>query len=446
MMSVLVEDPEGRSILLTKGAPEEVFLHCSHFELDGKLSGMDAEQVVGLKQEYDGLSDDGFRVLAVAIKDLSGRQICAKDDEHELVLRGYVAFLDPPKDTAARALAALHKDGVTVKVLTGDNHLISRKVCKDVGLSAEPMLLGGDVEEMSDTELAELADRAVLFPRLSPAHKERVIRALRGKGHVVGFLGDGINDAPALRAADVGISVDTATDIAKESADLILLEKDLMVLEGGVIEGRKVFGNIVKYIRMGASSNFGNMFSVLGASAFLPFLPMAPIQVLTNNLLYDFSQVPIPADAVDEEQVTRPRPWKIGEIKRFILFIGPVSSIFDYTTFFVMLYIFNCWDPSRAPLFQTGWFVESLMTQTLIIHVIRTNKIPFVQSRASLALTATTVSIMSFGMWLPYSPLASALGFTHLPGMYWPILMLTLLGYVGLTQIIKVWLLRRHWI
>ena len=215
---------------------------------------------------------------------------------------------------------------------------------------------------------------------------------LRGKGHVVGFMGDGINDAPALRAADVGISVDTATDIAKESADLILLEKDLMVLEGGVIEGRKVFANILKYIRMGASSNFGNMFSVLGASAFLPFLPMAPIQVLTNNLLYDFSQVPIPTDAVDEEQVAQPRPWNIGEITRFILFIGPISSIFDYTTFFVMLWVFNCWDPSRAPLFQTGWFVESLMTQTLIIHVIRTNKIPFIQSRASWPLTAHDAS------------------------------------------------------
>ena len=446
MMSVLVESPEGKAILLTKGAPEEVFLHCSQFELDGKLSTMDANQVVWLKQEYDRLSDDGFRVLAVATKDLSGKQICAKDDERGLILRGYVAFLDPPKDTAARALAALHNHGVAVKILTGDNPLISRKVCKDVGLSADPMLLGGDVEKMSDAELGEAAEKAALFARLSPAHKQRVIRVLRGKGHVVGFMGDGINDAPALRAADVGISVDTATDIAKESADLILLEKDLTVLEGGVIEGRKVFANIVKYIRMGASSNFGNMFSVLGASAFLPFLPMAPIQVLTNNLLYDFSQVPIPADAVDEEQVTRPRPWNIGEIKRFILFVGPVSSIFDYTTFFVMLYVFNCWDPSRASLFQTGWFVESLMTQTLIIHVIRTNKIPFLQSRASWPLTATTLSIMAFGMWLPYSPLASALGFTHLPQMYWPILLLTLLGYVGLTQIIKVRLLRKQWI
>jgi Mg2+-importing ATPase len=259
-------------------------------------------------------------------------------------------------------------------------------------------------------------------------------------------MGDGINDAPALRAADIGISVDTATDIAKESADLILLEKDLMVLEGGVTEGRKVFANIVKYIRMGASSNFGNMFSVLGASAFLPFLPMAPIQVLTNNLLYDFSQVPIPTDAVDDEQVAGPRPWKIDEIRRFILFIGPISSIFDYTTYFVMLWVFNCWDPARAPLFQTGWFVESLMTQTLIIHVIRTNRIPFLQSRASFPLMLTTLCIMAFGMWLPYSPLASSLGLVDLPGLYWPILLVTLLSYMGLTQVIKVWLLRKNWI
>jgi P-type Mg2+ transporter len=446
MMSVLLQDPEGKSILLTKGAPEEVFLHCGQFELDGKLSTMEPEHAAGLKQEYDNLSNDGFRVLAVATKQLAGKQICAKEDERALILRGYVAFLDPPKDTAARALAALHKNGVAVKILTGDNALVSRKVCRDVGLTADPMLLGGDVEKMSDAELAEAADKAALFARLSPAHKERVIRVLRGKGHVVGFMGDGINDAPALRAADVGISVDTATDIAKESADLILLEKDLMVLDQGVIEGRKVFANIVKYIRMGASSNFGNMFSVLGASAFLPFLPMAPIQVLTNNLLYDFSQVPIPADAVDEEQVTRPRPWNIEEIKRFILFIGPISSIFDYTTFFVMLYVFHCWDPSRAPLFQTGWFVESLMTQTLIIHVIRTNRIPFLQSRASWALTGTTLSLMAFGIWLPHSPMAAALGFARLPGLYWPILLVTLLGYMGLTQMIKVFLLRKHWI
>jgi Mg2+-importing ATPase len=295
------------------------------------------------------------------------------------------------------------------------------------------MLLGEAVEKMSDAELADAAEKTTLFARLTPAHKQRIVRLLRSKGHVVGFMGDGINDAPALHAADIGISVDTAVDIAKESADLILLEKDLKVLEGGVIEGRKVFANILKYIRM-------------GASAFLPFIPMAPIQILTNNMLYDISQVPIPTDKVDEEQVARPRPWNIGEIRRFILCIGPISSIFDYTTFFVMLYLFKCWDPSRAPLFQTGWFVESLMTQTLIIHIIRTNKIPFFQSRASWSLILTTIAIMAFGAWLPYSPLASSLGLVHLPGLYWPILLATLLAYSCLTQGVKVWLLWRKWI
>jgi len=446
MMSVLVQNPEGNAILLTKGAPEEIFHQCSRFELDGKLSPMDPTLMKGLKDEYANLSNDGFRVLAVAVKELPGKTSCAKEDEHDLVLKGYVAFLDPPKPTAATAIEALHKHGVAVKILTGDNDLISRKVCRDVGLLADPMLLGDEVEKMSDSELAEAAEKTTLFARLSPAHKQRIVRVLRGKGHVVGFLGDGINDAPALRAADIGISVDTAADIAKESADLILLQKDLMVLEGGVIEGRKVFANIIKYIRMGASSNFGNMFSVLGASAFLPFLPMAPIQILTNNMLYDFSQVPIPNDAVDDEQVARPRPWNIGEIRRFILCIGPISSIFDYTTFFVMLYLFKCWDPSRAPLFQTGWFVESIMTQTLIIHIIRTNKIPFFQSRASWPLLITTFTIMAFGAWLPYSPFGSSLGLTHLPAMYWPILLLTLLAYTGLTQGVKLWLLRMKWI
>ena len=277
---------------------------------------------------------------------------------------------------------------------------------------------------MDDKELAKAASEVAVFARLSPSHKERIVRVLRQKGNVVGFMGDGINDAPALRAADVGISVDTAVDIAKESADVILLEKSLMVLEEGVLEGRKVFVNILKYVRMGASSNFGNMFSVLGASAFLPFVPMAPIQILTNNLLYDFSQVPIPTDEVDPEQITKPRPWNIDEIKRFILFIGPISSIFDYTTYFIMLYIFNCWDPSKASLFQTGWFVESLMTQTLIIHVIRTNKIPFIQSRPSWPLIVTTVLVMAVGMFLPFSPLAKPLGFEQLPPLYWPLLAL----------------------
>ena len=446
MMSVMVETPEGKAVLLTKGAPEEIFHQCSQFELDGKLSPMDPALMKGLRDEYASLSSDGFRVLAVAVKELPGKQSCSKEDERDLVLKGYVAFLDPPKSTAAIAIQALHKHGVGVKILTGDNDLISRKVCRDVGLEPDPMLMGEAVEKMSDPELADAAEKTTLFARLTPAHKQRIVRLLRSKGHVVGYMGDGINDAPALHAADIGISVDTAVDIAKESADLILLEKDLMVLEGGVIEGRKVFANIIKYIRMGASSNFGNMFSVLGASAFLPFIPMAPIQILTNNMLYDFSQVPIPTDAVDGELVARPRPWDVGEIKRFILCIGPISSIFDYTTFFVMLYLFKCWDPSRAPLFQTGWFVESIMTQTLVIHIIRTNKIPFFQSRASWSLTLTTIAIMAFGAWLPYSPLASSLGLVHLPMLYWPILLATLLAYTCLTQGVKVWLLWKKWI
>jgi Mg2+-importing ATPase len=305
-----------------------------------------------------------------------------------------------------------------------------------------------------------------VFGRLSPAHKQRIVQALQRNKHVVGFMGDGINDAPALRAADVGISVDNAVDIAKESADVILLEKNLMVLEEGVLEGRKVFVNILKYIRMGASSNFGNMFSVIGASYWLPYVPMLPIQVLTNNLLYDFSQVPIPTDNVGPLQTAKPRPWNMGEIAKFIVFIGPISSIFDYTTYAVMWFVFKCSnvllasppelahrfvnasvdDSYAAALFHTGWFVESLMTQTLIIHVIRTNLLPFVQSRASWQLTITTLVVMAFGAWLPYSPAASALGFVPLPPLYWALLLLTLLCYVGLTQLIKTWLIRKSWV
>ena len=446
MMSVVIETPEHGNRMFTKGAPEAIFSRCTRFELNEEILPMEEILIQDLKEEYENLSADGFRVLAVAYKDLEKRAAYSKEDECDLILKGYVAFLDPPKETAATAIAALQKHGVTVKVLTGDNDLVSRKICNEVGLSTEPIVLGQQVEAMSDTELAEAAEKTTLFARLSPAHKQRIIKALQSKGHVLGFLGDGINDAPALRAADVGISVDTAVDIAKESADVILLEKSLMVLEEGVLEGRKVFVNILKYIRIGASSNFGNMFSVLGASAFLPYLPMEPLQVLTNNLLYDFSQVPIPTDNVGPEQIAKPRPWAIGQITRFILCIGPISSIFDYTTYFMMLYVFKCWDPSRAPLFQTGWFVESLMTQTLIIHVIRTNKIPFLQSRASWPLTVTTVIIMCFGMWLPFSPMATTLGFVRLPPLYWPLLALTLVSYMGLTQIIKAWLFRKAWI
>jgi Mg2+-importing ATPase len=446
IMSVVVQTPDRQHRLIAKGAPEEIFPRCVNFALDGKLCPMEDLLIADLKAEYQELSANGFRVLALASRDLEPRPAYSREDERELTLRGYVAFLDPPKDSAAAAIRALKGHGVAVKVLTGDNELVSRKVCRDVGIEAERVLLGSQVETMADGALAEAAGSCALFARMSPAHKQRLIKVLQARGHVVGFLGDGINDAPALRAADVGISVDTAVDIARESADAILLEKSLLVLEEGVLEGRKVFANILKYIRMGASSNFGNMFSVLGASILLPYIPMAPIQILTNNLLYDLSQVPIPTDDVDPEQVARPRPWSMNQITRFILFIGPCSSVFDYTTFFLLLYVFGCWDPAQTPLFQTGWFVESLLTQTLIIHIIRTNRIPFLQSRASWPLTVTTAGVMLVGLWLPFSPLGPVLGFTALPPLYWPLLLLTLAGYVVLTQLVKTWLLRKGWV
>ncbi|SPE59096.1 magnesium transporter [Verrucomicrobia bacterium] len=467
MMSVAVEGPGGERQLLTKGAPESVFARCTQFESEGEIFPMEPILVGNLIEQVNDLSEDGFRVLAVATKKLEKRPAYSKADECDLVLTGYLAFLDPPKDTAIQAITVLCQHGITVKVLTGDNDLVTRKVCKEVGINAQKIVLGSQVETFSDVQLAEAVESTDVFARLSPAHKQRIVKALQGKGHVVGFMGDGINDAPALRAADVGVSVDNAVDIAKESADVILLEKNLMVLEEGVLEGRKVFVNILKYIRMGASSNFGNMFSVIGASAWLPYLPMAPIQVLTNNLLYDFSQVPIPTDNVGQQQIARPRPWHIGEIAKFIIFIGPISSIFDYTTYAVMWFVFKCNqlglpappevgarfvnrtapdDTYAAALFHTGWFVESLMTQTLIIHVIRTNLIPFIQSRASWQLTLTTVLIMAFGAWLPVSPLAPALGFVPLPPLYWGILIVTLCCYVGLTQVIKTWLVRKAWV
>jgi Mg2+-importing ATPase len=460
IMSVVVRTPEGKDRIISKGAPEAVFPRCKEFELDGQLFPMNHMLIDELKDEYERLSADGFRVLAIASKDIEPRGIVAgdatpysKSDECDLILNGYVAFLDPPKETATAAIAALHGHGVTVKVVTGDNELVARKVCKEVGLATEFVLLGAQVETMTDVELAEAAGRTTLFARVSPAHKRRIITALQSRGHTVGFMGDGINDAPALRAADVGISVDTAVDIAKESADMILLEKSLLVLEEGVIEGRKVFANILKYVRMGASSNFGNMFSVLGASVFVPFLPMMPIQILANNLLYDISQTAIPTDDVDPEQVAKPRPWDMKALTRFILFIGPCSSVFDYTTYLMMLYIFKCWDTSTpeaaahsASLFQTGWFVESLLTQTLIIHIIRTNKIPFLQSHPSWPLMVMSVVIMAVGVAIPFSPVGHYLGFTHLPALYWPLLFATLLCYVVLTQLVKMWLLRRKWI
>ncbi len=469
MMSVVVATPAGDHRLICKGAPESVLGRCVQFELEGETYPMDPVILEDLREEYDKLSADGFRVLAIAYRDCEPKPVYSKEDEEQMILKGYIAFLDPPKGTAAPAIAALKKHGITVKVLTGDNELVSRKICGEVGLLIDHVLTGAAIENMNDAELATAAESTILFVRLSPFDKRRIITALQSIGRVVGFVGDGINDAPALRAADVGISVDTAVDIAKEAADAILLEKSLLVLEEGVIEGRKVFANILKYIRMGASSNFGNMFSVLGASLWLPYLPMSPIKILTNNLLYDFSQVPIPTDEVDPEQVEKPRPWSMGEIARFIIFIGPCSSVFDYTTYLIMWFVFKCGNLGLLPppelaarfahaslanpdstyaaaLFQTGWFVESLLTQTLIIHVIRTNKVPFIQSRASWQLIMTSAAIMLVGVWLPSSPIGPWLGLVPLPFHYWPLLLLTLLLYVVLTQLVKVWLVRKRWI
>ncbi|MBO0755228.1 MAG: magnesium-translocating P-type ATPase [Bradyrhizobiaceae bacterium] len=441
-LSVVVARPDGKHVLICKGAVEEIFAVCTRYEIDHSVGELDETHFETAKRETIDLNNDGFRVVAVAYKEIdTPRAAYSVVDENDLTLLGYIAFLDPPKESAQEAIAVLAERGVTVKILTGDNEVITRKICREVGLDPGVVVLGSEMGSLSDQALADLADKTTVFAKLAPAQKERIVKALHLRGHVVGFLGDGINDSPALKAADVGISVDTAVDIAKESADIILLEKSLMVLQEGVIEGRKIFGNITKYIKMGASSNFGNMFSVLGASLFLPFLPMAPIQVLTNNLLYDFSQTTIPTDNVDDDYLAAPRRWDIGNIFKFMVFIGPISSIFDYATYATMLFVFNCWD--NPPLFQTGWFVESLLTQTLIIHIIRTAKIPFVESQASAALITTTIIICAIGIALPFTPAGTALGFTPLPWLYWPIVTAMLLAYAALTHSVKVWFVRR---
>lgn len=443
-MSVVVEG-RGKHLLICKGAVEEIFNICTDSEVSDEKIPLVTEHFDRLRNVTQSLNEDGFRVIAIAYKEIDGKQASyGVQDENDMTLVGYIAFLDPPKETAAAAIAALKRHGVAVKILTGDNDIVTRKVCKSVGLHVERIVLGSEVEAMTDLELADVAEKVEVFAKLSPSQKAKVIKALHLKGHVVGFMGDGINDGPALKAADVGISVDTAVDIAKESADIILLEKNLMVLEEGVIEGRKVFGNIIKYIKMGASSNFGNMFSVLGASALLPFLPMAPIQILTNNLLYDFSQTAIPTDNVDDEYIAQPRKWDIANITRFMMFIGPISSIFDYMTYGIMYFIFHANTLEHAALFQTGWFVESLFSQTLIIHVIRTSKIPFLESRASLPLIITSLVICGIGVWLPVSPFAQALGFVALPMQYWYYLAGMLMMYALLTHAVKTWFVRRY--
>jgi len=442
-MSVVVEDNQ-QATLICKGAVEEVLSVCSQVRVDGRNLTLDEAHLRSVQRQAAELNQQGLRVVAVAIRTVNTAQSAfSREDERELVLVGYIAFLDPPKESAAPALSALAQSGVTVKVLTGDSELIAAHISRQVGLTPGRIVLGQELDAMTADELQHTAQTHPVFAKLTPEHKERLVLALRDSGQVVGFIGDGINDAAALRAADIGISVDTAVDIAKEAADIILLEKSLLVLAEGVLEGRKTFCNMLKYLRMTASSNFGNVFSVLVASAFLPFLPMLPLHLLVQNLLYDISQIAIPFDRVDEELIKRPLRWNPADIGRFMLFFGPVSSIFDIFTYWLMWTVFAANSVEAQTLFQSGWFVVGLLTQTLIVHMIRTPKLPFVESRAALPLTLMTLVIMMTGVWLPMSPLAPAFGLQALPLDYFPWLVGILLGYAGLTTLMKRLYIRR---
>jgi Mg2+-importing ATPase len=439
LMSVVVENNNTHT-LIAKGAPEEIFKRCSKYELEGAILDIGDWILSDLREEYDDLSAEGFRVLAVAYKNIeTNKEVYSKDDEKDLILKGYVAFLDPPRPTAKRAIAALQMLGINFKVLTGDNELVTKKICSEVGLDIKGLVTGEQVDKINDNELRELVETTTVFARLSPLQKERVIHALHGNKHIVGYLGDGINDAPALKGSDVGISVDNAVDIAKESADIILLKKSLMVLEDGVKEGRKTFGNIVKYIKMGSSSNFGNMLSMSGASLFLPFLPMLPIQILLNNFLYDLSQVAISTDEVDKEYLTKPRPWKVNSIRRFMFYIGPVSSVFDFITFGVLMFIFK----ASPPLFHTGWFIESLCTQTLVIHIIRTGKIPFIESRPSKFLIFASIFIIIIGIFITFSPLSKPFQFVTPPFAFFIALVCIVVAYLLSVQLVKRYFVKK---
>ncbi|MDB5309143.1 MAG: magnesium-translocating P-type ATPase [Gemmataceae bacterium] len=445
-MSVVVHEAfKGRDLLVCKGAVEEVVAVCHDVRVGGRVVPLTAAARDRVMDLLTGLNEDGLRVIAVAIKQVwsrPGKQYGVAD-EAALTLVGFVAFLDPPKESAAPALAALAGHGVAVKILTGDNELVARKVCADVGLAAPRTLLGHQVDALTDPALERAAEETVLFAKLSPPQKARIIAALKRRGHTVGFLGDGINDAPALREADAGVSVDTAADIAKESADIILLEKSLLVLEEGVVLGRQTYGNTIKYIKMVASSNFGNVFSVVVASVWLPFLPMLAIHMLIQNLLYDVSQIGIPYDRMDDEYLEKPKPWRVRDLGRFMLVVGPISSVFDVATFAVLFYVLGADTPEKQAVFQAGWFVEGLLSQTLIIHMIRTARVPVLQSTATAPLLVLTVVVMAIGIAVPFSPLGAAVGLAPLPAAYFLWLAGVLIGYCALTQVVKRWYVRR---
>ncbi len=444
-MSVVVTNGDGEHLLICKGAVEEMLSICSFARTGDITEPMTDQRRQEIKAMTHRLNEDGLRVLVVAV-----RRSPAHDrpystvDEDDLVAVGCLAFLDPPKDSAATAIRALHHHGVEVKVITGDNEAVTRKICREVGLDVTHSVQGRDIESLDDCALDALVARVTVFAKMSPMQKARVVRSLQRQGHTVGFLGDGINDAPALHDADVGISVDTATDIAKESADIILLEKNLMVLEEGVLEGRITFGNIMKYIKMTASSNFGNVLSMLIASILLPFLPMLPLQILVLNLLYDISQLSIPFDRMDEEYLRKPRKWDAGDIGRFMVWIGPASSLFDMTTFALLWFVIGASTMEHQSLFQSGWFIESLLTQTLVVHMIRTRRIPFLQSIAAAPVLGLTTAIIVIGMLIPYSAIGAKLGMVELPPVYFAWLALTVLAYSVLTQAMKLIYMRRY--
>ena len=459
-MSVVVADNSGKTQLITKGAIEEMLVISSFAEYNGNVEPMTDALRREILDKCNDYNADGLRVLGVAQKtNLSPEGAFSVADESDMVLIGYLAFLDPPKESAANAIAALHEYGVAVKVLTGDNDAVTHSVCKQVGLEASNILLGTDVESMDDSELREAAEKTDVFAKLSPQQKARVVTALRSNGHTVGYMGDGINDAAAMKAADVGISVDTAVDIAKESANIILLEKDLMVLEQGAVEGRKIYANIIKYIKMTASSNFGNMFSVLIACAFLPFIPMLPIQLLLLNLIYDLSCAAMPWDNVDKDFLIRPRKWEASSISKFMLWLGPTSSVFDITTYLLMYFIIcpmttggalfhRLTDPSLKSMyiavFHAGWFVESMWSQTLVLHMLRTPKIPFIQSRASVPVALLTLTGIAVLTVIPFTGLGARVGLAALPPVFFAWLAGTVLLYMLLVTLFKRIFVKRY--
>ena len=439
MTSVIIDDGKSE-IMISKGAPEEIFARSTKFQCGTRTKKIDKVALSKIKAQYNELSSSGFRVLAIASKKVTkSKEKYSQGDEYSLVLQGFAAFLDPPKPTVTESIRELENLGISLKILTGDNELVTRKICSEVGLKIEGLITGDQIERMGREKLSSKIDSANVFVRLTPAQKEQVIETFRAKKHVVGFLGDGINDAPGLKAADVGISVDNASDIAKETASIILLEKDLCVLSSCITEGRKTFANVIKYIKMGASSNLGNMISLAGASAFLPFLPMLPSQLLLNNFLYDLSQVAIPTDNVDKEYLSRPRPWDIKFIREFMMIIGPISSIFDFATFGIMWYVFH----ASPELFRTGWFVESLATQTLVIFIIRTSKIPFLQSSPSKPLFWSAIAIVLLGVIIPYTFVGHYFSFTPLPILFFGILAAMSLVYLFLVQLVKTAFIKR---